>query len=177
MKYAAAFGVVVLALSQMGGCVSGTINNNDVTLAVTSRVSLTSTQGESNGNSGLASVSSDGRRIAFVSQAKNLHPDDPDGLKDIFVRDMETHTLLLVSRASGEAGVKGNADSDNPMISADGNCVALQSLASTLDPANDASSDSDVYLRNLTTNQTILISRATGLSGAKGFRTAGGYLS
>src|SRR4051812_15561940 len=61
------------------------------------------------GSSG-AAISADGRFVAFVSVATNLHPDDSDTGWDVFVRDLRQNTTKLVSRADGPAGAKGNAD-------------------------------------------------------------------
>lgn len=55
-----------------------------------------------------AQLSGDGRFVAFVSAASNVHPDDSDGIPDVFVRDPQTGTTTLVSRANGPAGVKAN---------------------------------------------------------------------
>jgi hypothetical protein len=52
-----------------------------------------------NGPSLLAttSVSADGGRIAFASEADNLVPNDTNGVRDIFVRDVETGKTVLAS--------------------------------------------------------------------------------
>ena len=52
----------------------------------TSRVSLRSNDGQANGNSDVASISADGRFVAFDSSASNLVPGDTNGVSDIFVR-------------------------------------------------------------------------------------------
>ena len=49
-----------------------------------------------NGPSYLPSISANGRRIAFVSEASNLTRDDTDVIADIFVFDDATFELLLV---------------------------------------------------------------------------------
>src|SRR4051794_36626829 len=85
------------------------------------------------GSSGVPSISSDGRFVAFASNATNLVTEDADGTSDIVVRDLQTNTTTLVSRASG-AGVKSNADSFTPAISANGRFVAFASNASNLSP-------------------------------------------
>ena len=75
--------------------------------------------------------------------------------------------LDLVSRASGATGAKGDNSSISPAISGDGRFVAFASHATNLVPAND-DAGSDVYVRDLQTNTTTLVSRAGGASGAKG---------
>ena len=71
-----------------------------------------------------ASVSADGRYIAFESDAQ-LHADDADAVSDIYVRDTIDGTTTLVSRATGIAGAKGTADSTVPAITPDGRYVAM----------------------------------------------------
>ena len=114
-----------------------------------------------------ASVSADGRFVAFMSAATNLHPADPDSVADIYVRDTLTDTTILVSRATGAAGAKGNLGSDSPVITPDGRYVVFQSQATTLDPG-DRDTLLDVYVRDLQAGTTTLVSRATGIAGAKG---------
>jgi Tol biopolymer transport system component len=52
-----------------------------------------------NGPSGFStlSISSDGLRVAFTSEAGNLVPGDTDGYRDVFVRDLLNGTNILVS--------------------------------------------------------------------------------
>ena len=101
-----------------------------------------------NGASLNPELSADGRFVAFASTASNLHPEDPDRLADVFVRDLQTHTNTLVSRAAGAAGVKGNGTSRLPLISADGRFVAFQSTASNLHP-DDADTLEDLFRRDV----------------------------
>ena len=113
-------------------------------------------------------ISADGARVAFFSKASNLDPTDTDQDDDVYVRDLQTNTTTLVSRATGVAGPKGDDQSLSPSISADGTKVSFSSFAG-LDPADDESIRRlDVYLRNLSSATTTLVSRATGASGAKG---------
>jgi hypothetical protein len=120
-----------------------------------------------NGDSYADSVSADGRFVVFDSAATNLSPDDSDGFTDVYVRDLQTNTTTLVSRAGGVSGAKGNGNSGAPAISADGRFVAFTSDATNLSP-DDGDTTSDVYVRDLQTNTTTLVSRASGVAGAKG---------
>jgi TolB protein len=118
-------------------------------------------------NSVAASLSRDGRFVAFVSEANNLSADDDDGIRDVYVRDLVLEHTTLVSRTSGPAGPGGNADSGDHSISADGRLVAFESDADNLS-AEDNDPVTDVFVRDLAANTTILVSRATGPAGAKG---------
>lgn len=114
-------------------------------------------------NSFGAAVSADGNRIAFVSAANNLSAADNDTYTNIFVRDMTAGTTTLASRASGVAGLAANNGSLIPTISGNGNVVAFQSAASNLDPTvTDNNAVTDVFVRDLTTSSTRLMSKSTG---------------
>lgn len=119
-----------------------------------------------NGGSFNPSISADGRRVAFRSEATNLTPDDSDAIADIFVRDLQTNETTLVSRAGGAGGAKGTGISEFPIISADGSRIAFRSESPNLDPA-DPDTLEDIFVRDLSSNETLLVSRAAG-AGPKG---------
>jgi Tol biopolymer transport system component len=75
--------------------------------------------------------------------------------------------LDLVSRASGAAGAKGNGESVEPAVSANGRFVVYSSFASNLHP-DDTDTRSDVFVRDPHAGTTTLVSRATGAASAKG---------
>ena len=113
------------------------------------------------------SMSADGRFAAFDSNSTNLHPQDPDSIRDVFVRDLEMTTTTLVSRADGVKGSKGNSSSFDPSIAADGRSVAFESAATNLQPDDD-DAVTDVFVRDLETNTNTLVSRADGEDGPAG---------
>ena len=90
----------------------------DRQMATTARVSVDSAAAQGNGNSGGASISGDGRYVAFQSDATNLVTGDTNGRVDIFVHDRQTGTTDRVSVDS--AGTEGNGSSKYPSISATG---------------------------------------------------------
>jgi Tol biopolymer transport system component len=110
------------------------------------------------------SLSSDGRYLAFVSASTNL---TPEGVQGIFVRDTVGGLTVLASRADGVSGTPGNHGVTGHSISADGGYVAFDSTSSNLDPS-DPDSREDVYVRDLGTGTTTLVSRANGVAGEKG---------
>src|SRR5438034_510973 len=59
----------------------------DRAMSTTERVSVSSDGTQSNGASLYPSISSDGRFVAFQSEATNLVDNDTNGVTDIFVRD------------------------------------------------------------------------------------------
>lgn len=127
----------------------------------TARVSVTSTgkQGVgkrySNG-SNAPTISSDGRYVAFHSDMTNLVRGDTNGVFDIFVHDRVTGKTQRVSVSS--TGRQSNAESfGGESFSADGRYVAFDSLATNL-VANDRNDITDVFIRDLRTNRTRLVS-------------------
>jgi hypothetical protein len=123
-----------------------------------------------NGPSGGGAFSQDARRVryyAFASAASNLAPGDTNGLFDVFVLKRHPGAGSLggdITRASlGSDEQQANGDSSSPSFDGDTHhsphCVAFQSTATNLSPA-DPAPDSDVYVRNLLTRRTALVSTA-----------------
>jgi hypothetical protein len=119
----------------------------------TERVSVSSTGAQADDNSIAypVTISDDGRYVAFYSDATNLVSGDTNAFRDIFVRDRKLHKTKRVSVSS--AGVQANAQSQNPVISADGNSVAFLSDATNL-VSGDTNAVSDIFVRNLKTHTT-----------------------
>lgn len=122
------------------------------------RVSVDSTGTQADGESLGAAISADGRRIAFVSWATNVAPNDTNGFGDVFVKDRETGATLRVSVAS--SGAQANGESYEPAISADGRYVAFTSEASNL-VMGDTDRVADVFVRDMTSGTTLRASLAT----------------
>lgn len=122
-----------------------------------------------NGASGEASVSQDGRYVVFSSTSTNLVAGDANGKTDIFLRDRQTNTTVLVSK-NPSTGAQGNDDSFAPVISSDGNFVAFASKANTLLPGEQdpAGTTGKVFRYNVQTQALELVSaRPSGaVSGA-----------
>ncbi len=76
-------------------------------------------------------LSGDGRWAAFMSEDALL-PSDTNGVPDVYLRDLQTGTLALVSRTPG--GTAGNGTSVEPAISRDGRWIAFTSYASDITP-------------------------------------------
>jgi Ca2+-binding RTX toxin-like protein len=125
-------------------------------------VSANSSGDEGNATSDSASISADGRYVAFASGASNLVPGDTNGDSDVFVKDLQTGAVTLVSR--DPAGNQGNLQSYDPSISADGRYVAFTSHASNL-VSGDTNGIADVFVKDLHTSKIIRISGATGAEG------------
>jgi hypothetical protein len=108
-------------------------------------------------------LSADGRKVAFISNATNLDPADTDNLRDVYVKDRHTGEITVASIS--DTGVKANALNGDAVLSGDGTAVAFWSEATNLDPA-DTDDVHDVYVKNLTTGDIVLAS--TSDAGVKG---------
>jgi len=112
------------------------------------------------GGSFAPSISSDGQRVVFVSEAPDLVAGDTNGVADVFMRNLVAGVTTRISvSASGE---EADGTSSAPRMSADGRYVAFASQATNL-VAGDTNDESDVYVRDLQSNTLERISQsATG---------------
>ncbi|HKY41760.1 MAG TPA: Calx-beta domain-containing protein, partial [Pyrinomonadaceae bacterium] len=112
-------------------------------------------------------ISNDGRFIAFVSSSADLVPNDNGLTHDVFVRDSQLETTVLVSvTTAGLPPATGN--SGRFAMTPDGRYVTFVSACDTL-VNNDSNQQQDVFLRDLQTNTTTLISvNQSGVAGGNG---------
>jgi Tol biopolymer transport system component len=159
-----------------------------------------------NGISDSASLSDDGRYVAFSSRAHNFVADDPENDRDIYVRDLRTNRTFLASPDTDGPATNPSISADgrsvayeykgavylrdldsatttlvrenasDASVSADGRLVAYESQATDIDPA-DPYDDWDTYVRDMSAGTTTLVTRATGADGAKAYGTERGYAS
>jgi len=99
-----------------------------------------------NGASQYASVSTDGRYLAFESSASNLVTGDTNGTSDIFLKDRLTGELVRIS--TDDTGNQGNGSSTNATISGDGRFAVFESNSNNLGSSFLALG---VYVKNLQT--------------------------
>jgi Tol biopolymer transport system component len=99
------------------------------------------------------SVSSDGKRIIFESQAPDL-PAGDGTTEHIYVRNMKTGRVSLVDRNS--QGQPGNDSGYYPSISGSGRYVGFDSPATNLPPGDGSR---QAYVRDLKRGNTILVGR------------------
>jgi Tol biopolymer transport system component len=92
-----------------------------------------------------ASISDDGRRVAFMYAGHDdLAPGDSNGQADVIVRDVVANTTVLASRnAAGTDG--GNGRSSLPVISGDGSRVVFLSDAGDLTTLTDTNGATDLF--------------------------------
>ncbi|MDH5376839.1 MAG: hypothetical protein OEX00_00780, partial [Gammaproteobacteria bacterium] len=123
------------AVNLISGASSDTNGVADVYLydrlnGVTSRISITDTELEANGASRFPSISGDGQRILFTSEASNLVDGDFNSVADVFVRDLSTQATLRVSARAD--GIEADLASLIGTISSDGTAVSFVSQATNL---------------------------------------------
>jgi len=132
---------------------------------VTCRASVSSTGAEANDMSFLPALNADGTIVAFKSNASNLVPGDTNQAADVFVHNCTTGET---QRASvGDQGQQGNDIAIPPSISGDGRFVAFGSFASNLVLGEETHGYSQVYVRDLVNQTTVLVS-SSNLTGEPG---------
>jgi len=130
----------------------------DLLTHTTTRVSVSSAGLQADKISTYPSISGDGRYVAFHSSATNLLSGDSNGMSDVFIHDLQTHTTTRVSISS--AGDQGDSGSAYPSISGNGRYVAFYSSATNL-VSGDLNEDDDVFVRDLQEGTTLLVSVST----------------
>jgi uncharacterized repeat protein (TIGR01451 family) len=121
--------------------------------------------------SGSATVSTDGRLVAFQSVGTNLVPGQVDtpSTWDIFLKDRQTGQTVLASHRPGSGVETANSHSFPAMLSADAGRVAFLSLATDLVPGQaDANGALDAFLFERSTGTVTLVSHAAGAPTAAG---------
>ncbi len=146
----------------------GDIFVHDRKTGKTVRASVGDDGAQANAGNNRASISADGRWVAFYSDADNLVPDDTNGASDVFVRDLKEGRTIRASVA--DDGAQANDASRRPKISGDGRYVVFWSLATNLVP-NDTNGQNDIFVRDLRAGRTYRVSvdsngrQANGKSG------------
>jgi len=144
--------------------VEGDTNNHrdifvyDTVTKTNTRVSVDSNGNQASGafyGSVAPSISSDGRYLAYQSDATNLVAGDTNDYTDIFVYDTVTKTNTRVSVDSN--GNQGNNLSFSPSISSNGRYVAYQSYSTNL-VRGDNNTFSDIFVFDTVTKKTSRVS-------------------
>jgi Tol biopolymer transport system component len=131
----------------------------DLQSLMSERVSVSSGALEGDGPSGNSSISSDGRFVAFLSNATNLVPNDTNGAWDIFVRD---RMLGTTERASvGTGGTQGTY-CEACSISSNGRYVAF-TTGSDFFPGDTAWRDIYIHDRMNDTTDLASLTNSGGL--------------
>lgn len=109
---------------------------------------------ETHGTCYAASISDDGRFVAFDTNTDELLAADGNNAFDVYVRELSTGALARVSVSS--AGVEGNRDSYLVAISGDGRFVAFTSYADTFVPG-DCCTTEDGFVHDRSAGTTVRV--------------------
>ena len=115
---------------------------------------ISSTSADDAGNLGndtsiSPSISSDGRYVAYSTEATDIVPGDQNGVSDVILYDRQSGAANRLS--VGNSGNEADNESLLPSISADGTLVAYQSLATNL-VTGDTNRFNDIFVRDTTAN-------------------------
>jgi Tol biopolymer transport system component len=119
---------------------------------VTERASVASNGRQGGRHSGYASISGDGRYVAFLSLSALVSP-DTNNLYDVYVHDRETHQTERIVAASKLAATYG----PHPGLSQDGRYVAFFSESPDI-VSGDTNNTGDIFVRDRQTGTTELAS-------------------
>ena len=140
---------------------------HDLETGETTLASISTTGATGFDDSQHASLSADGRYVAFSSEASEfILPFDTNGItSDIFVHDLSTGSTTVVNLST--TGAQGNAASNWPSISADGRFVAYESVASNLVPG-DTNGRYDIFIRDRQIGETTRVSLSSAAAQGNG---------
>ncbi len=141
----------------------------DMDTGTVALVSVSSLGAQSNGSSSNATLSEDGRYIAFTSAATNFSTVMYNG-PNLYYRDMALGTTSLISVSS--AGVPANLESRSARISSTGRFVVFESRANNL-VDQDTNNLTDVFLRDMSTQVTLRVSTGSDEAQSNGASSLG----
>ncbi len=157
----------------------------DLNTGAVTRVSVSSAGVEPNGGAGHgqfgalnpgASISANGRYVAYPSLSSNLVAGDTNNWSDVFLTDRdsdgngvfdEAGTLVTTRVSVSGSGAQGDSYSHMPTISGDGRYVCFVSHATNL-VANDTNSAPDIFVRDTVNGTTIRASVSSSGTQANG---------
>jgi len=117
--------------------------------------------------SGYPSISADGQWLVFMSTDGDLVPNDTNGVADVFLMDLRTGQIELLSvNVNGDRS--GNAGSALPAISADGRWVVFATMATDIGTNYVPPGTVQTVVRDLEKDATQLVSVTPGGSGSDG---------
>jgi len=144
---------------------------------LTTRVSIATNGTQGNGGSLDASISADGRYVAFTSSANNLVTGDTNGQEDVFVYDQESGQTTLVSVKS-DGSQQNQSSSSRPFISSSGRYIVFESLFLTSNCGW-----AQIFIHDMQTAETMCVSvnssgvQGNGISNASSVSADGRYVT
>jgi hypothetical protein len=131
----------------------------DRSKGTTRRISVSSSEAQTDDDSRRAVISPDGRFVLFVSAATNLVGNDTNAAEDVFIRDRSKGTTRRVSIGNGEQ--QGNSFSYGHSMSPNGRFIVFASGSSNLVGA-DTNAASDIFVRDRHAGTTRRVSLSSG---------------
>ncbi|MCA9044835.1 MAG: VCBS repeat-containing protein [Planctomycetaceae bacterium] len=125
------------------------------------RLSQNGSGGGGNRDSLSPSISENGRFVVFHSYAQNLVEDDNTSTSDIYLADLQTGELELISRKFNGNRNASNHSSTAADVSNDGRFVVFQSEGNNL-VADDRNGMIDIFLYDRQTAEMTRVSQAVG---------------
>ncbi|MFG1300912.1 tandem-95 repeat protein [Xanthobacter sp. V3C-3] len=156
-------GSAVVFQSYAGNLVAGDTNGSydvfvkDLATGEVTQVSTRADGIQGTGGSESATFSPDGSKILFSSNASNLVAGDTNGMTDVFVKDLATGEVTLVSTSAD--GIQGSDASGIATFSPDGSKILFLSNASNLVPG-DTNDDYDYFVKDLATGEVTMVNAA-----------------
>jgi TolB protein len=162
--------------TNLGGPIVPGVNNVYLYDRARKKTQLVSRQSRSAGGAGTddgandASISDDGRFVAFATEADNLGGSVDTDVENVYVYDRKRKKAVLVSRRSKSAGGGGaDGDSSDPSISGNGRFVVFESEATNLSQQTNTPDGFDnVYVYDLERKRVSLVSRQSRSAGGEG---------
>ncbi len=149
---------------------------------VNTRASVTPSNGDPNGTSQRPRISANGCHVTYQSAANNLVPNDNNfkGI-DVFLssrancadptsRWLVKRVSVKAGKSSGDVGSDPNGESTFTDVSGDGRYVTFQSLATDL-VAGTTTGTGNIFVRDMSTGVTRIVSHAAGGGRADGYST------
>ena len=150
-------------LRDYGGIVARNMASGVLTPADANAIGL-----HGNSGSGNATISGNGRYVAFESASNNLAAGDTNSSYDVYVKDLQSGALVLASADSN--GKASGAGDSTPCISGDGRYVVYTNSSNAL-VAGDQDYHDFLYLKDMQTGALTMVS--TTSSGAAANMGAG----
>ena len=160
------------AASNISAIEKGVSNNNvficDMSQGITTMISIDPKAKKGGGGSN-PSISYDGSRIAFYSDAETLVQNDNNGLWDIFLWEKDNPKLKRISLTNDHKERNQGSESANriiaPAISGNGQFIAYTTTASNM-VVGDDNNLQDVFVYNINNDSTVIASvNSTGKPG------------
>lgn len=151
----------------------------DRVTGVTKMISRSPNGEEGNGNSFVPVISVGSMYVVFESYASNLVGNDGNKVRDVFLWRNTPEGGVIERVSESAAGVEGNSESFEPVVSGMGGHVAYSSNASNLLDDGTEVSGVNVYLWDRASKKTTLLSKdpktGKGVGGSKPSIDMNGY--